>query len=374
MTAVMKKVLITGSKGFIGRNLLFHLNYIEGFKVVEYDIEQSRKDLERLLLEADFVFHLAGVNRSQKAEDFKINNSELTQFIIDCLVNAGKCIPIVYSSSTQAVLNNEYGKSKLEAEDQIARYRNFGGKGYVYRLSNVFGKWCQPNYNSVVATFCYNIANSKEIVISDRNNELNLIHIDDVVKEFIDLLSGTIQKPYSDVLGIKPSYKISLGELADLILSFKTMLTSVIIPNMENEFIKKLHSTYLSYVPLNEAIFSLNKQSDDRGYLFELIKSKSFGQIFVSKTSPGITRGNHFHHLKNEKFCVLDGSAVIKFRHLITNAIHEYHVEGINPQVVNILPGYTHSIKNTGKSDLITLFWANEPFDKEKPDTYFEKV
>jgi UDP-2-acetamido-2,6-beta-L-arabino-hexul-4-ose reductase len=374
MTADMKKVLITGSKGFIGRNLLFHLKYIEGFEVVEFDIEHNREYLGKILCEIDFVFHLAGVNRTQKVEDFEKNNSKLTQYIIDCLINARKYIPVVLTSSSQAELKNDYGKSKLEAESQIVRYRNYGGKGYIYRLTNVFGKWCKPDYNSVVATFCYNIANNKEIVISDRNNELNLIHVDDVVNEFVELLTGSIQRTDSEILGIRPSYKMNLGELADLIIFFKSMLASVTIPNMENDLFRKLHSTYLSYVPLKEAIYSLKKQSDDRGYLFELIKSKSFGQIFVSKTGPGITRGNHFHHVKNEKFCVLDGSAVIKFRHLITNATHEYLVDGINPQVVNILPGYTHSITNIGKTDLITLFWANEPFNKENPDTFFEIV
>ena len=269
---------------------------------------------------------------------------------------------------------NDYGKSKLAAESHIHRYRSCGGTGYIYRFTNVFGKWCRPNYNSVVATFCYNIANGIAISISDRNKELELIHIDDIVNDFKNLLTEKSERSQIDFLSVDPTYTVTLGEIADMIKLFKEISDSVLIPDMANDFVRKLHSTYLSYVPPKDAVYSLYKKTDERGYLFELIKSKSLGQIFVSKTRPGVTRGNHFHHLKNEKFCVIGGTAVIKLRHLITNETHDYYVNGTEPEVVNILPGYTHSITNTGQDELITLFWANEPFDKERPDQYFEKV
>ncbi|MBK7627775.1 MAG: NAD-dependent epimerase/dehydratase family protein [Bacteroidales bacterium] len=370
----MKKVLITGSDGFIGKNLLIHLRFMPDIEVFEFDIKHNRDYLKKTLDNIDFVFHLAGVNRPVDVSDFSKHNTELTEFIVNYLIDKKKFVPIILSSSTQAELDNDYGRSKLEAESHLNKYRNLGGVGYIYRFTNVFGKWCKPNYNSVVATFCYNIANGKEIVISDRNKEISLIHVDDIVKVFKQLLSGNREEQNSSFLSVSPSYKVTLGEIADLIKSFQNMSASVMIPNMEGDFTRKLHSTYLSYIPLENAQYPVVRQNDDRGYLFELIKSKSLGQIFISKTNPGITRGNHFHHLKNEKFCVIEGSAVIKFRHLITDETHEYFVNGEEPSVVNILPGYTHSITNTGSDELITLFWANEPFDKENPDTFFEKV
>ncbi|MCX6327617.1 MAG: NAD-dependent epimerase/dehydratase family protein [Bacteroidia bacterium] len=370
----MKKVLITGSNGFIGRNLLFNLKYTDGSEVFEFDIEQDRNYLKKVLKDVDFVFHLAGVNRTGKVDDFNIHNTELTQFIVDYLIECKNLVPLVLASSTQVEFDNDYGKSKREAETHILRYRDNGGEGYIYRLTNVFGKWCRPNYNSVVATFCYNIANGKEITISDRNKELQLNHVDDIVADFKILLSGQNQRSSTDILSVNPTYKVTLGEIADLIKSFKAMSGTVMIPDINNDFLRKLQSTYLSYIPLKDAVYSLNKQTDERGYLFELIKSKSLGQIFVSKTRPGITRGNHFHHLKNEKFCVIEGTAIIKLRHLISNETYDYFVNGKEPVVVNILPGYAHSVTNIGKDELITLFWANEPFDKERPDTYFEKV
>jgi UDP-2-acetamido-2,6-beta-L-arabino-hexul-4-ose reductase len=370
----MKKVLITGSKGFIGRNLLINLRFIVGLEIFEFDTEHNSDYLKSILRKIDFVFHLAGVNRPEKNSDFIKHNTELTKLIVDYLIENKNLVPVVLASSTQAELNNDYGKSKLEAETQIKRYRRAGGEGYIYRFPNVFGKWCRPDYNSVVATFCYNIANGKEITISDRNRVLQLIHVDDIVADFKILLSGQNQRSHTDILSVNPTYKVTLGEIADLINTFKEMSGTVIIPDMSNDFLRKLQSTFLSYVPLKNAVYSLNKQTDERGYLFEFLKSESLGQIFVSKTSPGITRGNHFHHLKNEKFCVIEGAAIIKLRHLISNETYDYSVNGNEPVVVNILPGYTHSITNTGQNELITLFWANEPFDVDRPDTFYEKV
>jgi len=370
----MKKVLITGSKGFIGTNLLLNLRFTEGVEVFEFDSEDDMKYLEEILLNVDFCFHLAGVNRPEKAGDFITHNSDLTKYITDFLIRTKRTIPVVLASTTQVELDNDYGRSKLEAEKHILNYIKQGGEGYIYRLANVFGKWCRPNYNSVVATFCYNIANGKEITITDRKKEIQLIHVDDIINDFKLLISEKKRKTENRFRKVIPCYKASLGEIADSIESFKAMSGTVMIPDMSNDFIKKLHSTYLSYVPLSEAAYPVNLQTDARGNLFELIKSKTSGQIFVSKTKPGIMRGNHFHHLKSEKFCVIEGTAVIKMRHMITSETQNFIVNGKEPVVVNILPGYTHSITNTGENELITLFWANELFDSEKPDTYFEKA
>jgi UDP-2-acetamido-2,6-beta-L-arabino-hexul-4-ose reductase len=369
----MKRVLITGSNGFIGKNLAINLKYIPGFEVIGFDINDGLDFLNAELKKADFVFHLAGINRPEKNEGFQVN-IDLTKLIVDSLINFGMTIPLVLSSSIQAELDNEYGKSKLEAEKQLEKYKENGGEAYIFRLTNVFGKWSRPNYNSVVATFCYNIANDINISISDVNKELQLVHIDDVIKCFIDIVTGKSEYNNLDIITVDKIYCVTLGQLAELIRSFKSGYTSELLPDIGNDFIKKLHSTYLSYVSPEGAIYKLNKQIDNRGYLVELIKSKSLGQIFISKTKPGITRGNHFHNLKIEKFCVIEGEALIKLRHLMTNETFEYIVNGDEASVVNILPGYTHSITNTGIGELITLFWANEPFDKDNPDTFYDKV
>jgi UDP-2-acetamido-2,6-beta-L-arabino-hexul-4-ose reductase len=370
----MIKVLITGSNGFVGKNLLVKLQHSEGFEPVIFDIEQDEGYLNNALKKVDFVFHLAGVNRPEKDEEFVSGNVLLTRIITERLIKYKNLIPVVLTSSKQAESDCPYGKSKLEAEHIVRKYIKQGGTGYIYRLTNVFGKWCKPNYNSVVATFCHNIATGKEISISDPDKILDLVHVDDVIEDFISILTGSRQVNKDSILSVGPIFKITLGRLAELIYSFREMSHSSLIPDLSDDFSKKLHSTYLSYIPVDQASFLLNTKTDDRGYIFELIRSKAMGQIFVSHTKSGITRGNHFHNLKNEKFCVIEGKAVIRFRHLITNEIYSYEVSGTKPEVVNILPGYTHSITNTGKSELITLFWANEPFDPERPDTYFEKV
>jgi UDP-2-acetamido-2,6-beta-L-arabino-hexul-4-ose reductase len=370
----MKRVLITGSKGFIGKNLFIYLKYTDGLEIVQFDIEHDKEYLKAALKNVDFVFHLAGVNRSETEEEFIEGNVNLTKFIIDCLIENHNLVPVVLTSSTQVELDNAYGKSKFNAEQIIRGYIQKGGVGYIFRLTNVFGKWCRPDYNSVVATFCYNIATEKEIKVSDREKIVELVYVDDIIIYFKNILMGNNQETGNNVISVKPTYKVTLGKLADLVSSFKQLDHSCLIPDFSDDFVSKLHSTYLSYVPLSQAQYSLEKKTDDRGYIFEFLKSDLAGQIFVSRTKPGITRGNHFHHSKSEKFCVIQGEAVIKLRHLITNETYSYKVNGQNPTVVNILPGYTHSISNTGKEELITIFWANEPFDPDNSDTYFEKI
>jgi len=368
-----KKILVTGSNGFIGSNMVSRLRRMDGVLVLTFDIHDSFEELEAVASEADFIFHFAGVNRPENVDEFKTGNTDLTCQIISILEKNKRKTPVLMTSSIQSELDNPYGKSKKAAEDILSGYGQRGESVYIYRLSNVFGKWCRPNYNSVVATFCHNIAHGKEILISDRNHLLDFVYIDDIVDEFILVLEkGKIEKEKYYTTG--PVYQVSLGELADLLYKFHDIANSLCVPDFSNAFVKKLHATYLSYLPEDRFAYKLKLHADDRGDLFELIKSRQFGQIFVSTTKPGITRGDHYHHTKNEKFCVIRGQAQIKFRHILNEKIITYTVSGKVPEIVDIPPGYTHSITNVGASEVITLFWANEMFNMEKPDTYFEKV
>jgi len=369
----MIKILVTGAKGFIGSNLISHLKVNSEYQILEFDIDNTDDELEQFVCESQFIFHFAGVNRPENHDEFRIGNTDLTNKIISTLETNKLATPVLMTSSIQSELDNLYGQSKKAAEDILLKYREHGGLTYIYRLSNVFGKWCRPNYNSVVATFCYNIANGKDISISDRNHSIEFIYIDDIINEILSVL----EKGKSDqkkFYTIEPVYNVTLGELADTLYNFQDISTTLCIPDFSSPFVKKLHSTYLSYLPDNQFSYKLKKHVDNRGDLFELIKSEQFGQIFISTTKPGITRGDHYHHTKNEKFCVIRGMAEIKFRHILNEKIITYQVSGSEPEVVDIPPGYTHSITNIGDSDVITLFWVNEIFNPEKTDTYFEKV
>ena len=369
----MRKILVTGSNGFIGSNLISHLKQNNDYQILVFDIDNTDDDLERFVTDADFIFHLAGVNRPENQEEFKTGNADLTEQIISILDNKNISTPILMPSSIQSKLDNPYGISKKAAEDVLLQYRQKGGISYIYRLSNAFGKWCRPNYNSVIATFCHNIANGKDITISNRDNKIEFIYIDDIIEEFLFVLEkGKAEQ--IDFYTIEPAYNISLGELADTLYKFHDISKTLCIPDFSNEFVKKLHATYLSYLPEDQFSYKLKMNVDNRGDLFELIKSEQFGQIFISTTKPGITRGDHYHQTKNEKFCVIRGKAEIKFRHILKNDVVVYKVSGKEPEIVDIPPGYTHSITNIGTSEVITLFWANEIFNIEKPDTYFEKV
>ncbi|PIE61373.1 MAG: capsular biosynthesis protein [Desulfobacterales bacterium] len=370
----LKTILLTGSKGFIGSNMTARLNQEDGWQVIPFDIENSDADLEHFVYKADFIFHFAGVNRSDSVEAFEAGNSDLTWKIVSILKKNNLRTPVVMTSSIHSELDTPYGISKRKAETHLKHYIKSGGIAYIYRLSNVFGKWCRPNYNSVVATFCHNIANGKKISISNRKTQIEFIYIDDVIDEFIRLLRQKQQDKIKGYYTISPSYTVSLGELADTLYRFKDIRESLCVPDFSNAFVKKLHATYLSYLPWHRLSYRLKKYEDHRGDLFELIKSEQFGQIFVSTTKSGVTRGDHYHHTKNEKFCVIQGDAEIKLRHILNNEIMTYSVSGKMPEVIDIPPGYTHSITNVGVKDVITLFWANEMFSAEKPDTYFEKV
>jgi UDP-2-acetamido-2,6-beta-L-arabino-hexul-4-ose reductase len=290
------------------------------------------------------------------------------------LLALDRAIPLVLSSSIQAELDNPYGVSKRGAEQAVSQYaEQCGAQAIIYRLTNVFGKWCRPNYNSVVATFCYNIARGLPITISDRARGLDLIHVDDVVAAFVGELdtiaSGSVI--YKD---IKPTYHVLLGQLADLLTVFRRMRQNLMIPNFGDVFTHKLYGTYLSYLEPDDFAYKLEQRCDPRGCLAEFVKAEPFGQIFVSRTLPGITRGNHYHHVKTEKFLVLEGEAVVRFRHIEGGEMIEYPVQGTEFKVVDIPPGYTHSIENVGDGELITLFWASEIFDPSRPDTVYEEV
>jgi UDP-2-acetamido-2,6-beta-L-arabino-hexul-4-ose reductase len=368
------RILVTGARGFIGRNLTTHLRQNPAYEVWGFDQENSPTELEAWLAQADFVFHLAGVNRPQTEDEFQTGNVDLTAHICDSLQAQGKAAPLLLSSSIQADLDNPYGQSKRLAENVVTRYaEQSGATAFIYRLTNVFGKWCRPNYNSVVATFCHNVARDLPISISDPARELDLVHVDDVIAAFRSELDGTM---LGGVVYRKaePAHRVSLGRLADMLKSFRQMRQTLIVPDFGNVFTHKLYGTLLSYLEVDDFAYDLTKRSDPRGSLAEFVKSPPFGQIFVSRTKPGITRGNHFHHLKTEKFLVLEGQAIIRFRHIDSDEVIEYPVGGEMYRVVDIPPGYTHSIENIGEGTLVTLFWASEIFDPERPDTVWEEV
>jgi UDP-2-acetamido-2,6-beta-L-arabino-hexul-4-ose reductase len=369
----MKKVLVTGSKGFIGRNLCAALRRREDVELYEYDVNSKPEDLHSALGKIDCIIHLAGVNRPQKPDEFETGNVGLTEEICGILRKLERVAKIVLSSSIQAELDNPYGISKRRAEEVLQRFaEDAGAECVVYRFKNLFGKWCRPNYNSVAATFCHNIANDLPIQISDPAHEIDLTHIDDVVKAFVDEMEpGAPGFRFAESLS---ATRITLGELAAKIRSFRDMRTRLILPDFSNDFERALYGTYLTYLNTKKFEYGLEKRSDQRGSLAEFLKSPAMGQIFVSRTNPGITRGDHYHHTKAEKFLVLEGEAVIRFRHIERDEILEYPVSGEDYQVVDIPPGYTHSIENVGEGVLVTLFWASEMFDPDRPDTYFEKV
>jgi UDP-2-acetamido-2,6-beta-L-arabino-hexul-4-ose reductase len=412
------KVLITGANGFIGQNLIAHLRHRENLNILGYDLHNTREELHAWLDVADFVVHLAGVNRPQNEEEFFTGNAGLTNEICDRLARRPDPPPILLSSSIQAELDNPYGRSKRLAEEAVTRYAaEAGARAIIYRLKNVFGKWSRPNYNTVVATFCYNIAHGLPIAISDPARELELIHIDDVVRQFVVELDefavkvpkSKVQSPKSKVeessgevlyRQVTPTYRVTLGRLAEIIRSFRAMRDTLLTPDLSDPFIRKLYGMYLTYLDEGDFAYNLTQRCDDRGCLAEFIKSEHFGQIFVSRTRPGITRGNHYHHTKAEKFMVIEGEAIIRLRQIRGQRsedrgqrtegrdqrsevngqgteggdqkadIIEYHVRGEDFRVVDIPPGYTHSIENVGQGELITLFWSSEVLDPQRPDTY----
>jgi len=366
----MKTVLITGILGFIGRNLKQALSRRPDVKILGYDIGNTPKDLKDGVLSADVIFHLAGVNRPEKEEEFDQGNTELTKQICELLEQSDKRPLFVFSSSTQVELDNPYGRSKRKAEAAIIDLAKCSPvSARIYRLPGVFGKWCRPNYNSVVATFCHSIARDLPIQISDPNQEISLIHVNDVITAFLK----DMEKPPTPGVTwgeVSPVFKITLGELTERLHSYRLSRKTLLIPDFSDPLTCRLYSTFQSYLPEDSLMYDLEVKTDSRGSLAELLKTKSHGQIFVSRTKPGITRGNHYHDLKVEKFCVLEGDAIIRFRPIQGKDVIEYKISGNEFRVVDIPPCYTHSIENIGISDMIVLFWANEIFNADSPDTY----
>lgn len=368
------KILVTGAMGFVGKNLVLELKNRGYEDIFCYDVNSSEEELEKYTKECEFVFHLAGVNRPKDQKEFMEGNFGFTSVLLEKLKKHSSKAPILISSSIQASLSNPYGESKKAGEDLIFAYgKENGVKTFVYRLPNVFGKWCRPNYNSAVATFCHNIANNLPITVNDPDVVMNLVYIDDVVNEFINALENKANKD-GDYCKIPVVHTIKLGEIAEMIKGFKNSRESLIVPDQGNEFSKKLYATYLSYLPKNKFSYPLNMHIDERGSFTEFLKTEEYGQVSVNVAKPGIVKGNHYHHTKNEKFLVVKGKASIKFRLPHSSEIIEYIVSGEKLEVVDIPTGYTHSIENIGNTDLVTIMWANEKFDPDKPDTYFLEV
>lgn len=381
------KILITGAKGFVGRNLIATLETIidrrnkayndiisDDTVLFPYDIDTDPELLDSYTKECDFVFHLAGVNRPEDEKEFMEGNFGFTSILLNSLKNNKNKAPVLITSSIQAALDNPYGKSKKAGEDLMFSYsKETSAPVFVFRLPNLFGKWCRPNYNSAVATFCNNIAHNLPITVNDPEHIMNLVYIDDVVDSFIKALSGNVLKK-DGFCSIPTVHTVKLGEIANLLYSFKESRKNLTVPNLSNSFEKVLYSTYLSYLPENEFSYPLKMNIDERGSFSEIIRTIDRGQFSVNISKPGITKGNHWHHTKNEKFLVVSGKALIQFRKIGTDKIINYHVSGEKLEIVDIPTGYTHNIINEGKTDLITFMWANECFNPDKPDTFFEKV
>ncbi|PLR76030.1 capsular biosynthesis protein [Bacillus sp. V3-13] len=368
------KILVTGAKGFVGKNLVMELRNQGYTDIIEFNKDTDPALLEQYTKECEFIFHLAGVNRPKEEEDFLEGNFELTSTLLKLLSKNNNKAPILITSSTQAELDNPYGRSKKAAEDLLFAYnQETGAKVLVYRLPNLFGKWSRPNYNTVVATYCHNIARGLDIKINNPNTELTLCYIDDVLEEFIRALEGnpTIQDDYC---AVPITHSIKLGDLAKVIKGFKESRNYLSIPNMKDALTKKLYSTYLSFLPENQFSYELKMNVDQRGSFTEFIKTPDRGQVSVNISKPGITKGNHWHHTKNEKFLVVSGKGVIRFREIDSDEVIEYFVSGEKLEVVDIPTGYTHNIENLGDTDMVTIMWANEFFDPEKPDTYYLEV
>ena len=380
-------VLITGAKGFIGRNLVEVLKAVRDGKdksrglesditIFECDIDTDSALLDTYTEKCDFVFHLAGVNRPQDEREFMEGNFGFTSTLLDLLKKHENKAPVLITSSIQAALDNPYGRSKKAGEDLLFRYGEDNGvKVCVYRFPNVFGKWCRPNYNSAVATFCYNIAHNLPITVNDRNHLMTLVYIDDVVDELINALKGEENRD-GNYCAVPIEHKITLGEIADLIYSFKKSREDLSVPDMtDGSFSKKLYSTFLSYLDTTDFAYKLRMNCDERGSFTEILRTADRGQFSVNISKPGITKGQHWHNTKNEKFIVVRGHGLIQLRKIGSDEVIEYDVTGDEITVVDMIPGYTHNIINLSDTeDLVTIMWANECFNPNKPDTFFEEV
>lgn len=396
-------VLVTGAKGFVGKNLCEALKNIRDGKdktrsdmvidsVFEYDLDTDPEMLDEYCKKADFVFNLAGVNRTQNQDEFMSGNFGFADKLLDTLKKNNNRCPVMISSSIQATCigryDSDYGRSKKAGEKLLFEYgKENGVKVLVYRFPNIFGKWCKPNYNSAVATFCYNVAHDMPIIVNDRNTELELLYIDDLVAEMLDALESkehhcvfdgirALEDSNGRYCAAPVTHCATLGEIADLLYKFKGQSKTLVMPEIpHNSFTKKLYSTYLSYLPKEKACFSLKMNSDERGSFTELLKTEKCGQFSVNISKPGVTKGQHWHNSKWEFFIVVSGHALIEERKIGTDEVLKFEVSGEKIQAVHMLPGYTHNIINLSQTeDLVTLMWANEQFDANRPDTFYERV
>lgn len=368
------KMLVTGAKGFIGRNLVFALKNNGYDDILEYDVDTDIELLSDYCNNCDFVFHLAGVNRPDNNEEFKAGNVDFTQTLLNTLKVSKNTCPVMYASSIQAIWDNDYGKSKKQAEELILEYgAQTGARTLIYRFPNVFGKWCRPKYNSAIATFCHNIAHGLPITISDRNYVMNLVYIDDVVAELLKAIGGEENRD-GNYCYVPVTYTEKLGTIADYISSFPDMRKCLDIPDQSNLLLKKLYAAYLSYLPRESFQYTLSTHHDNRGSFTEFIKTPDRGQVSINVAKPGIVKGNHWHNTKNEKFIIVSGQGVVRFRKIDECEITEVHASASKFEVIDIPPGYTHNLKNTGSTDMVTLIWASEVFDPENPDTYYLEV
>ncbi|MGJ0494632.1 polysaccharide biosynthesis C-terminal domain-containing protein [Aliarcobacter cryaerophilus] len=367
------KVLITGANGFIGKNLRVILDKMSHIEVLTYTKENSFEELDNLIQNSDFIFHLAGVNRPENISEFYEGNTNLTQSIVDIINKYNKKIPILLSSSAQVGNDSDYAKSKEKSEKIIEKYSKENDlKCFIYRLPNVFGKWSKPNYNTVIATWCYNITRDIEIQVNNPETELTLVYIGDVIHSFIKHLYVTQSKElYFEVNTV---YKKTLGEIQDLLYMFRDSRQNLLIPNIAKGFERILYATYLSFLPTDKFSYKLSGHEDARGTFYEILKTLDSGQLGISTTKPGITRGNHYHNTKNEKFLVIKGKALIELRDIFSKEIIQYNVSGHDLEIVEMIPGYTHNITNTGDDEMVLLIWANENYNPKAPDTNFVEV
>lgn len=361
------RILVTGSRGFIGKNLVVRLKELPGYEVIRFDRGDDVEALPLLLTTVDAVIHLAGENRPQDVNDFVKNNAFLTDVLCQAVSESDREIPLIFASSIQVDLDNPYGQSKRKAEIAVEKLADTGNPAIIYRLPGVFGKWCKPNYNSVVATFCHNIANGLPIQISNASTRLRLVYIDDVVSGMI----ASLQAPETGLVqaSVQPEYLVTLGDLASQIRAFSECRESLMTERVGAGLSRALYATYVSYLPQEKFSYEVPQYKDSRGVFVEMLKTPDSGQFSFFTAHAGITRGGHYHHTKTEKFLVIKGEALFRFRHLITHELHELRTSGDKPIVVDTIPGWSHDITNVGNEEMVVMLWANEIFDRDKPDT-----
>jgi UDP-2-acetamido-2,6-beta-L-arabino-hexul-4-ose reductase len=369
------KVLVTGAEGFVAKNLIVRLGELENFEVVKFSRQTPEKDLPSLVADVDAVVHLAGVNRPPSPDEFATGNAGLTESLCQALVGCGRQVPVILSSSIQATLDNPYGNSKRDAESAVRRYAaQTCASVYVYRLPNVFGKWCKPNYNSAVATFCHNISRGLPIKVNDGNAALTLVYVDDVVDEFIRVLRDQPPVGAEALCCVPVEYQTTVGDVARQIESFRDSRASLVSERVGVGLVRALYSTYMSYLLPDSFSYEVPRYGDARGVFVEMLKTRDSGQFSFFTAHPGITRGGHYHHSKIEKFLVIKGKARFGFRHILTNETHELFTSGDQSQIVETIPGWSHDITNVGEDEMVVMLWANEIFDRSRPDTIASKV